>query len=623
MEPDRHATGPPDGGASSRAEAEPAAPAAAASSSVRSMDFEGRFRLLEGTMRVCLGGALLGVGWTLWNGFVMNPPSTVVLSIAFTMMLVVLRATRALDACLHAFAGMLWLGMVAIMVRTSGQTLSPFILLPICPILAALVLGRGAAVFWAGMCFVALGIGYAHMIDPALAPDHPSRLPEVTVARTKFFGSALMTIVVTGICVTAARLRHESIEALIESKQLADQRYRQVLAQHASLEQARMDEAVVRDRFFSHVSHELRTPLTPLHQFLTLLLDEVPGPVNAEQREFLDVALRNAQQIGRSISDLTEAARLQSGSLRIDRRVIRPEAIARRAWTAFEDQAAAKDLSVGFRMDPDALVCGDPDHLVRVLYSLLDNAVRFSPEGGTIEIRAEADPEDRAGVVFSIVDEGPGIDPEQQLKIFESLYRVEQGDWKTRQGLGLGLYIAQALVKRMDGRLWVESEKGSGTSFRFALPRYDLSALVAAVIDDESRLLDALGILVARVPDGVTGDPSRACRAIGEELAVVLYPHVDVLLPIDAPGVPSNVRMALVRTTATTLDAAVARVAGHFASREGPDEASAVVVDGRPVVFFHDRDRAASLARATRRVEEAIGQIAAGFASTGIDSPRA
>jgi signal transduction histidine kinase len=218
-----------------------------------------------------------------------------------------------------------------------------------------------------------------------------------------------------------------------------------------------------KSEFLALVSHELRTPLTAVKGFVdTVLLhwDRLPGE---RRHELLTRASSNADELGRLVSQLMEFGRTESGPIEIA-----PDEL---------DVAAAVDVALlgiapvtaGHRMEVDVsaglAVEADSDAFNHVLVNLLTNAVKFSPAGSSVVVRAR-----RAGdeVVVSVADEGAGIAPDEQQLIFDRFYQSRNGDHA--RGTGIGLTIAQRFTAQHGGRIWVESELGRGATFSFTMP---------------------------------------------------------------------------------------------------------------------------------------------------------
>jgi PAS domain S-box-containing protein len=223
----------------------------------------------------------------------------------------------------------------------------------------------------------------------------------------------------------------------------------------------------LKSEFVSTVSHELRTPLAAIYGASRTLLRGDIELADEQRGSLLEVIANEADRLARTVNDILWASRLDSGTLRVT--VERCDA---RALVREVVEAARIHLPHGITLavwdtEPLPEICGDPDKVRQVLANLLDNAAKYSPDGGVIEVRLG-----RHGnrVRFTVHDQGLGIPAADQRRIFEKFYRVDPNLSRGIGGTGLGLYICRELVRRMDGHLWVESREGDGSTFAFELP---------------------------------------------------------------------------------------------------------------------------------------------------------
>jgi PAS domain S-box-containing protein len=224
----------------------------------------------------------------------------------------------------------------------------------------------------------------------------------------------------------------------------------------------------MRTEFVSTVSHELRTPLAAIYgAAMTLRRSDVA--LDEEQRaRLLDVVSGEADRLARTVNDILWASRLDSGTLHVTLQHCDPSALITEVVDA--QQTHLDDAhEIVLRLDPDLPpVLGDPDKVGRVLINLVDNAVKYSPDGGRVAVTVG---QVGSHVRFSVTDEGLGIPPPEQRRIFEKFYRLDPNMTRGVGGTGLGLYICRELVHRMDGRIWVESAGlGRGSTFAVELP---------------------------------------------------------------------------------------------------------------------------------------------------------
>jgi two-component system phosphate regulon sensor histidine kinase PhoR len=223
----------------------------------------------------------------------------------------------------------------------------------------------------------------------------------------------------------------------------------------------------LRSQFVATISHELRTPLASLHGAALTLLDRGRALSVETRRQLLDMIAVQSKRLAELVEEILLTGQLDSGSLRVVTEPFDPEELA---WSA----AAAARLRVGDDTTIDVSVpallpkvAGDPERTRQVLTNLLDNAIKYSPHGGRIELGVEAD----AGYArFTVRDEGLGIPLGEQQRIFEKFYRLDPDHRRGIGGSGLGLYICRELVRSMNGRIWVDSDLGKGATFTFELP---------------------------------------------------------------------------------------------------------------------------------------------------------
>jgi signal transduction histidine kinase len=302
-----------------------------------------------------------------------------------------------------------------------------------------------------------------------------------------------------------------------------------------ALDMAQKQQLEFKNQFLSHVSHELRTPLTCIHQYVTLILDGLAGPVVPEQSDHLKTVLRSVNQLHAMIRDLLEATRAESGKMRVEPRCISLRELLQQAVTMLRPTADGKKIGLEVGLDQRLpLVHADPSRVLEVLINLLDNAIKFTPQDGSVVVKAclvEADP----GYVFiSVSDSGRGIGPEAKAQIFERLYQDPDAIDNSRSGLGLGLFICREIVRLHQGRIWVSSEPGQGSTFTFTLPIYSLAKLLAPVVTHDDRLRPAFVLVrielapLSSLPRGNWKDTWRQCLEI---LRHCVYLDKDLVLP--------------------------------------------------------------------------------------------
>ncbi len=302
-----------------------------------------------------------------------------------------------------------------------------------------------------------------------------------------------------------------------------------------SLEITRTQQLEFKNQFLSHVSHELRTPLTCIHQYVTLLLDGLAGPMAPDQADHLKTVLKSVNQLHAMIRDLLEATRAESGKLRIEPRCIDIGELIQQAAAMMRPAAAEKRvyLEVGVeRTIP--LIYADPDRTLEVLINLMDNAIKFTPAEGSVTVKAATVETDPSAVYLSVSDSGRGIAQESLPLVFERLFQDPNAVDGNRTGLGLGLYIAKEIVTLQNGRMWVASQIGSGSTFSFTLPLYSLARLLLPVIAHRGSLREAIVLVrVELTPRSklLRGSWKETCLRCLERLRLCIYVDKDLVLP--------------------------------------------------------------------------------------------
>jgi PAS domain S-box-containing protein len=251
------------------------------------------------------------------------------------------------------------------------------------------------------------------------------------------------------------------------------------------LEQIRQDQMRFKDEFLSHVSHELRSPLTAIKQFTTILLGGLAGELNPEQREYQQIVLKNIRQLQAMIDDLLEVTRLETGKLTVEPERVSVVIAVTDTFNTLQGSARAKGVTLSYDLPPNLPSAhADAMRLRQILIILLDNAIKFTPEGGAVAIQARVLQKDPRFLLLEVTDTGIGISPEMGQRIFERLYQVSERTDTSRKGLGLGLHICKELVTRHGGDIWAERRRDKGSVFSFTLPVFSLSNTTAPVKSD-------------------------------------------------------------------------------------------------------------------------------------------
>jgi len=229
----------------------------------------------------------------------------------------------------------------------------------------------------------------------------------------------------------------------------------------------------IRDDLTSMIVHDLRSPLTAILSGLYLLREMTPI---ADQNEITGEALTAAEQSCRKLLDLVNSlldiSKMEAGRMELVRR---PTDLAKLVANTFDQLAPlAKDGDIALtrHIEGDCQVLADDDKISRVLTNLVDNALKFTPPGGTVTVQVEPMPDQAEFVRCAVRDTGPGISPEHLERIFDRFVQAPSGGG-ARPGTGLGLTFCKLVIEAHGGRIWVESKGSEGSTFYFTLPRSD------------------------------------------------------------------------------------------------------------------------------------------------------
>ncbi len=221
-----------------------------------------------------------------------------------------------------------------------------------------------------------------------------------------------------------------------------------------------------KDQFLSTMSHELRTPLNAVLGFSELLADEMYGQLNESQRRYLGHIRNGGQHLVRLVNEVLDLSRIEAGRMELVPEDVAIEPIFAEALETVRALVDQKSLQMSQEIEPGLMVRADAMHFRQILLNLLGNAIKFTPAGGCIMLKARKEDD---SIRMDVCDTGPGIPPEEHDKIFEAFYRMNHGDAAV-EGTGLGLAITQRLVEMQGGHLGVESKVGKGSCFFFYFP---------------------------------------------------------------------------------------------------------------------------------------------------------
>ena len=281
----------------------------------------------------------------------------------------------------------------------------------------------------------------------------------------------------------------------LERKRVEEER-EQLLSREHGLRQTAEEANRLKDEFLAIMSHELRNPLNVILGYAELLLrmDEIKSSANL--RHMADAVKRNAVAQSKLIRDLLDLSRLRSGKLELNLETVSPvKSIENAIETVYAD-ATSKEITIEVTAPDDLMfVKADPVRLEQIIWNLLNNSVKFTPNGGRIELRLE---EDRHNIVLKVTDNGQGIDPSFLPHIFEIFRQADSGTNRVQAGMGIGLAVVQQLVKLHGGSVTAHSEGArKGATFTIRLPRsVQVKSTSAPVGELSGTTLQGMTVLV-------------------------------------------------------------------------------------------------------------------------------
>jgi PAS domain S-box-containing protein len=310
----------------------------------------------------------------------------------------------------------------------------------------------------------------------------------------------------------------------------------------ALLEETRLERGRLQEEFLSHVSHELRTPLTAIYFFVTNLFDGVLGDLTPEQHATLGLAIDNVKQLKDMVSDLLDITRAETHKLTVEPQYASPVKLVADVLSTCGTNAVLKHINLRSGIASSLpFVWADPARVRQILINLIDNGIKFTPEGGTVTVASRTFPENHGFLCLSVSDTGYGIRQEDSELIFDRLTQLKTGGETSRGGLGLGLFISKELVSRHGGRIWVESRLGHGSTFYFTLPVFSLAKLCAPVLTTanlEPGFVTFIAVDVVTVAEAAQTELVPEMRKVLERC---IHPTQDVLLPAMSDSEPVNV----------------------------------------------------------------------------------
>jgi signal transduction histidine kinase len=221
--------------------------------------------------------------------------------------------------------------------------------------------------------------------------------------------------------------------------------------------------------FVSHVSHELKAPLAAIRQTLAVTMEQIPGPINEQQRRLLQLSRNSAERLTAMVANLLDVSRLEAGTMEYEMGSHDLHELAKAVAEEFELNAAERGIKITVTStDPLMPVSCDHDRMIQVVGNLIDNALKFSPANSTVAVNLERN--GNSEITLSVADRGTGVPDDHKHAVFEKFHQVKGGGKRAvGQGVGLGLAICKTIVTAHRGTIWVEDNPGGGSIFRLEM----------------------------------------------------------------------------------------------------------------------------------------------------------
>jgi PAS domain S-box-containing protein len=221
--------------------------------------------------------------------------------------------------------------------------------------------------------------------------------------------------------------------------------------------------------FLANMNHELRTPLNAIIGFSEMMLEGLSDPLTAQQQDFIKDIFSSGNHLLSLINDILDLSRIESGKVELDLNEMPVKSLIDSCFVLFKERAFEHELKMTFEIaDAPESIIADGISLKQVLFNLLDNAIKFTPNGGNISVKASMTA-DRF-LLFSVKDSGIGISAEHRKLLFQPFMQLDNSYDKKFEGTGLGLSLCRKIVELHGGKIWVQSEIGKGSTFSFTIP---------------------------------------------------------------------------------------------------------------------------------------------------------
>jgi signal transduction histidine kinase/ActR/RegA family two-component response regulator len=436
-------------------------------------------------------------------------------------------------------------------------------------LLAALVEQYGYEMAWYGQCF-------GEIVRPtAAAPAGALELPAELGFSSPLVAQASLTLPVSVegcvegrlVCeslvqTTPERAGHLRILAAETAAMVGERRSRMRAEQEVQAARLEAEAANhAKGMLLANMSHEIRTPMNAVLGFTELLAGT---PLSEEQQDYVETIRSSGESLLKLINDILDYSKVTAGKMVLESLPIGLSDAMEKALGLLSVQAAQKGLGLGFRIAPGtpAVILGDAGRLQQILVNLLSNAVKFTPAGEvSLEISGGRIDNDRYTVEFAVRDTGPGIPREIQQRLFTSFQQADASISRRFGGTGLGLAISRSLAEQMGGRMWVESEVGHGSTFRFTI-------LAEAVSAPASRAASPLAAGHSVGPDTAALRVIVAeDNAVNRELALIMLRRLGIRADAAVDGAELLERLKVADYDVVLMDMQMPEVDGLEAAR--------------------------------------------------------
>jgi len=268
--------------------------------------------------------------------------------------------------------------------------------------------------------------------------------------------------------------------ALSSAKDITERKRVEIELKKANEELLKFND--LKDEFVSIASHELRTPLSIISGAVKLLRDEIPGKIVSGQKEILDMAMKNLNRLARIVDDLLNISKIESGKIEICRTDADVCRLIAETISEYNPQAEKKHINLSCQLPAHPVILyADADRIKEVIVNLLSNSFKFTPQGGSINVFCE---DRNDGVFIFVKDTGCGVAKNNVPKMFEKFTQFDRKVGPGEKGTGLGLAICKGLVNLHNGKIWAESDTGSGMKISFTIPRLSAEHIFTESVDN-------------------------------------------------------------------------------------------------------------------------------------------